>query len=146
MSTDIETVINVEETPEDTSITESDNLEQIIFDLTVPLEKRIGSIDILYQNNGSAHIIDTIGRIGCLYIFSEAKSIENYLHSIVFNSHIDYQSKMICSNHLVNYSERGYECYNYLAQIRDQSFPLLSRLECMFNLVSSSEYEKRGVV
>ena len=119
---------------------EESNLTKIILDLSVSLSTRIKALN---SYSDSFDIIDMINRIGTLYMFSEAKSIEKYLYEIVINSTLEPYIKLIASRNLKSYSDKAYECYDYLAVLKD--FPLISRLDCMCVLLENDNFRIKGL-
>jgi hypothetical protein len=127
---------------DDSNLLECDDsgLGKIIMDLSVSLSTRIKALN---RYSDGFDIIDMINRIGTLYMFSEAKLIEKYLYEIVVKSKLEPSIKLIASRNLKSYSDKAYECYDYLAVLKD--FPLISRLDCMCVLLENENFRERGL-
>jgi hypothetical protein len=78
-------------------------------------------------------------------MFSESKVIEKYLYEIVHSTRLDPFLKLISARHLKEYSKKGYDCFDYLCTVKDDNFPIVSKIECMCTLLEDDEFKEKGL-
>jgi hypothetical protein len=143
--TDIEKCIGDVYIDDDLDLLQSTDPKTLIFDLSVSLKTRLRAVELCVEQSESAtDMLDTINRIGTMYFFSESRIIEEYLYNLVVNSNIEIFLKLACAQHLLSYSKKGYDCFDYLCEVKTDEMPIISRVDCMFTLIKSEDFFERA--
>lgn len=122
---------------------EDDKLYSIIFDMDNDEELRINALN-RYNEINQEYVIEIINRLNSMYIFSYTKILQKYLTAVIYKSKIDPVLKLESAKVLINNTDEGYDCINYICKTYIL-MPTPSRVDAILNLMKCQKYKSESL-
>lgn len=123
------------------------NLDELVVDLSTPLENRIKYIELFFDKFGQEESNEIINRLSIMYQFSGTKILEKYLYEICTNCKISSFLKITAAKSLCYFDKKkeiGYKALNTICEdMEDVATPCKIDAVCLLMLYNKYKQQSR---